>query len=469
MKRKRILATAIMIISICSMLAGCKKEKEPDNQLIWCVAGVLGYQSEADVGIYQERINTMLQEQGMDYNVKMQVIAPNYGGFTEEQKQQIAESDIITMQSQINEQGQYFLPTIKESIEQGVFAPLDEYMASEQGKKIMENQLFAMALEQGKLGQTQWLLPTDIPVIIGSSLMIDQVLWEKAGMTNQDKVPAFEACDELFAKLYEANGKKPILKFSAAKTESETSGMPIILPEFLLEIQNNSLENIDGIIAGIVKVREMGNDNGAEKLLETAAFERIMNAWNRYMEKGYVTLEPSFDELVTMQNSFIIEMEYFNDGERNYVIPMSESYIQYTAMITANPTKPLIGISKSSDKKDIAFEVLSYVIGNRICDDINCDGYSLCFRSRLDEKQEKDTIAILKDSAKFIESRAISYTNTPEIEAINTVFENYCKEDITSVKEIYFGKDEDLWMKQLTEQLEKAGIDRIVEKINSQP
>lgn len=461
---KRILAIAITIISICSMIVGCTKQKEPSNQLVWCIAGVLGYQSEADVEVYQELANKMLQEQGMDYNIKMQVIAPNYGGFTKEQKKQIEESDIITIQSQLNESGNYFLPTIKECIES--FEPLDAYMASEQGKRLMEDELFAMALEEGKLEETQWLLPTEGPGVLGSSLMIDQNLWKKAGMTNQDAAPVFEECDDLFAKLYEANGKKPFLKFSAMETESDVNGMPIVLPEFLSEIRDNTAGSFEPMTTGIVVVRENGNDHKVELMLETEKFEQIMNAWKRYMEKGYVTLEPTANTLVSMRNKNEIEIEYFNDGERNYVVPMAEKYIQYTAMITANPTTPLVGISAKSDKKDIAFDVLSLAIQNRIFDDIDTYGFNLCFRSDLNAEQEEQLITILRDAPKYVAHHPLPYLDMPEIAAVNAVFARYCEADAAYVKEIYFADDGDLWLEQLKERLERAGINRILEEIN---
>lgn len=473
MRTKKIVIVWLVACFICSLLIGCEQakiKKNDQNRIIWCVAGVLGYNMDEDVSRQQERLNEVLGEQGFPYQVEIQVIVPTPGGFSKKQLKQIEQSDIITMQNQFNEEGNNVLSTLEESIDAGLFVPLDDMMKTESGETLLENQLLGLALKTGQLDNIQWLLPTATPVLKGSSLMIRKDLWEKAGMMQEDAIPAFDKCDDLFEKLYNANDKKPFLHFSAMQSEGMINGTEILQPEFLTEIQNSSAGLIDPMTAGTAVMVKNGNDEITENFIKTSEFEEIMDSWIRYMEKGYVSIEPVSEVPVKMQNSISIEMQQFTIDEQQYVVPKAQNYVCYTSMLTARPIKPFMGICSKSDKKEEAFSVIvnaiKYQINHVVGEEEVKSGYNMCFYSGMSEDMEKEFFEIANVSPKFVSQYPLPTLDIPEIQAVNRVFKKYCIEDGEEVMERYFSKEED-WLGELRDRLENAGIEKILQELNS--
>lgn len=473
MRKRRISIVCLIVCLLCSVVSGCeqtKVKKSDQNKIIWCVAGVLGFNTNEDVSRHQEKLNEVLAEQGFPYLVEIQVIAPSAGGFSEKQQKQIEQSDIITMQNQLDEEANNVLSTLEESIEAGIFEPLGDMIKTESGEALLANQLLGLALKTGQIDNEQWLLPTSVPVLKGSSLMIRKDLWEKAGMTQEDVVPTFDKCDELFEKIYNANNQKPFLYFSAMQNEGRVNGTKIVLPEFLAEIQNSSADLLDPMTAGTAIMVKNGNDKKVENLIETSEFEEIMDAWTRYMEKGYVSVESVLEAPVKMYNSLSIEMHQFTIGAEEYVVPKAQNYVCYSTLLSARPMKPFVGISSKSDKREEALSVIAKAIEYQIDYSVNEEGeksgYNLCFCSHMSPEMEKKSLEIANVSPEFVSQYALLTLDMPEIQDVNKVFKKYCFEDEEDVKECYFSEENNDWLEQLRERLEKVGIKKILQELN---
>lgn len=70
---------------------------------------------------------------------------------------------------------------LKDYIEEEMFMPLDNLLKTQNGERIKEKMLTELTLETGNWEGTQWVLPTALPELIGSSLRIERKLYEKAG------------------------------------------------------------------------------------------------------------------------------------------------------------------------------------------------------------------------------------------------------------------------------------------------
>lgn len=468
MKRIRI---CFFVVVIFCLLIGCEsiQQRDRNQKLVWCVAGVWDCQTQEDVASEQEALNQALKESGFTCQVEIKVIPPTHNGFTEEQQEQIEQSDIITMMSQFmydeeSERLGAFLPTIGTAIEDQVFEPLDAWMETESGKELQKLQIFNLIRQSGTVEGVQWLLPTNVRGPRGASLMIQKSLWLKAGFTEDDMVPDFAECDEIFEKLYQANDGQPILHFSAEESTTMINDNDVLVPQFLSDIQEKM--EIGEYIAGIGTVIE-GDKLYAGNLMETEKVKEIMDAWQRYWEKGYVSLETTRQQaLVTMYRTFETEMQEETVDETTYVIPKAKSYIQIMRTVEGDMTRSFVGISAQSDRKELAFDVLACAIQNSIG---NVEGKergkitSLAYSAVFEEDQT--WVEHVLNTPMYTEEAHLPVLDVKKVQKLNQVFKKYCTTNQEKTEKLYFSGDTQ-WLETLNRELKEAGIDQIVKELN---
>lgn len=457
---------------MCMSVNGCTekivKEDESNIELVWCVAGVMGYASEKELMQYEQSINDYLSDEGEKYHVKFEIVLSKEGKFSKKQKEQIRKSDIISIQNQLSTNQNTVLNTLGECVQDGIFEPIETFMETERGKKIREKMLTDITMKSGEWDGKQYLLPTRLQRMVGSTVMIEKNLFEKVGMSPNEEVPDFTECDELFEMLFSANKKKPFLVFSGERTETAINGTEIILPKFIEEIQNNCGSVYYPMTAGTGVLIENGNDEKVENLLQTEYFGKVMDAWKRYMDKGYVSTDVKEQPLVKMTNSYTPEVEYLKVEERIYVIPKAKKYVQYINLPTVCPLQPMTGIGSQSNNKEDAFKMISRAVLDEKIQKIFAEkssfsGYSLVFQSGMSVEAENRYKKMSKEIPTFILEFSTQTLTGSKIEKVNEVFIEYCNRD---VKETYFLNDEKIWQQELNGKLEKAGIEEIIREIN---
>lgn len=205
-----------MKVSLLCMLAGtllfvgCQKQNEEGKKgatkLTWSIAGVWGYDTDDAIEGAQDVVNDVLQEKGKDYRIEFQILPMEKGKLSEEDEKRLRESDLITMANQISTHGKVeFALNASEYAKSGAFEALDEWLETKDGEQIKEVFIDDITLEAGRLGGKQWMLPTSLQSVMGSSLKLEESLYQKLGV---ESVPDFTKCDELFAKIYEINDNR---------------------------------------------------------------------------------------------------------------------------------------------------------------------------------------------------------------------------------------------------------------------
>lgn len=475
MKKGNKLIVWLILLAADIVLAGCRGKEETGRtseaeRLTWCVAGVLGYDTDEVLSDkWQEEINQQFAEKGMDVQVEFQVITSTEGEFSEKQKDIIADSDLITIQNQMQtgeDAQEVFKPTVEECVKEQLLEPLDEFLGTGEGADIKEKMLTLETLEAGRWDDTQWVLPTSLVRILGPSLGIEKKLFEKADLSMEEAVPDFTKCDDMFAKLYEANGNRPFMSLNMEMTEKGINRTSIRLPYFVSEVLENSPHQYMEMAPGVGALVQKRCDKEAEVLIGTDYLQECFHAWKRYAEKGYITTDRLAPPLVWMEYSYQPEARIQNTDSLTYVIPKSDLYVEYIDRPSSRPIQAFVGIGANSKKKEQAFQVLSKMIieeaFQKIFKEIAEEGrYSLVFQSELSEEGEETYKEISAVAPHFVCEYMIPTIRIPELETVNELLEAYCQEGSINVDSAA-----KIWSQKLIEELDEAGIGQVVSKIN---
>lgn len=427
---------------VCLLGVQCRmiieeKKKEETHTVTWAIAGLnwSGYDSEDVISKEsQEKLNKLLEEQGKNYQIKFMVLPSQNGEFTEEQEKEICKADLITMQNQFllfeNEEVQK-IPTLIECVDKGIFAPLDEFLETENGKKIREEMLTDLILEVGKWDGNQWVLPNQLNYIGGPAFMIEKNLYEKTGWKETDEFPDFTKCDAVFQLLYERNGKQPFLAMSDEKREMGLNGNLFAIPKFLEDIQSYSgfFEAND---AGIGSEISSGDTLNTTSIVSTEYMEEVLNAWARYQSKGYVYTEPVDAPLVKMSTDEI-KMSETTSSEKNYVLVRPEEYQIRVEKQSAIPLDIYTGIGAESENQDLGFEVLTDMITDETLHEglkeVSPEKTSIVFEAGLNEEEKEKYKETAETAPVYEQAHSIKKIDTPEIQAVRKVFLEYCQDE----------------------------------------
>ena len=475
MKKLVLLLVLVMLLSGCGMSKGEERKAGPEPEsepgvLIWTIAGVMGFESEDSIP--EEKIaecNQLLAEKGKDCQIRFQFVTFPEGQITEEAEKLLRQSDLITIANSYTwEDDVQFYRTVRECAENGLFEPLDAHLDTENGRKIKERMLTELTLDNGCREGTQWVLPTEPPMMVGSSLRMKGGLYERSGL-GEDPIPDFTKCDAVFEKLYLANGKKPFLVFSDRKTVCGFNGIPVEMPSYLTEMlsANGSIWKAD--VLGVGSLISAGNDRDLRNLLKEPYLEAYLNAWRRYTEKGYVTEDMDAEVVVEIADSYRPEVVTDSEGEK-LVTPKSGQYVLYRGQ-NFYGLAPFNAIGAESGEKELAFEILTTMITDKELSDmirsVGGDGPSgFVFRTGLSEAGEQEYQRLVQTIPQFTRESSFDTFSVPEIEALNRVYAEYSTEygdeSGQQVLERHFSEEG-----KVTEESIRAGIRRLNEKLDA--
>lgn len=489
-KRRKLCGGLCLMALVLGM--GCSSQNndskpeitKQEHTIKWCIAG-LNVEGFTEEGVItkeiEENFNDTLKKNKKEYQVEFEVVPGNNGTFTEEQEQAMQKCDIITMENQVILPEDYSVqmyPTLIDYMKEGLFAPLDDFMETDDGQRIKQKMLSEMTLESGKWNERQMLLPTALTPAIGSSLLIEKGLFEKMGWKESDEFPDFTKCDEIFQKIYEQLGETPFLTFSDEKRGSGVNGNIYDIPQFLEEIQNNyGIYQVND--AGIGAAISSGTDLDTSNILSADYMESVLNAWNRYIEKGYVNTDTSEQPLVQMAGNYFGVDESEISG-KVYLSVRPQEYALHITKQQGIPLDPFTGISSKSENKDLAFEVLADMITDetlhKALKEVSPDQtVSLVFETGYDEEEEERYKEIIKTAPTFEIAHQVKQINTPEVQAVRKVFLDYCKEtDQATANPLmrYFSENGEVTSESIkkgldawNQKLEKAGMSNVLEQI----
>lgn len=490
-KRLGMLFLSILLATVLTVI-GCKEETERNGQgkikeskdaavLDWGIAGIWGYDTENAIPEESvDALNQLLSEKGKNYQIRFHVITFTDGQLSEESEDVLRKCDLITIANQYTFQDEVkFYPTLLECEEKNLFEPLDAYMKTEDGMQIKKVMLSDLTLQPGVWKEKQWLLPTSLPVMTGSSLLIDKDLYEKAGKTF-DTVPDFTKCDELFELLYQANGKKPFLTLSDRKKENGVNGIAATLPDYLAQMLSGCGSIYDDNGLGVGSLRTEGQDLDTRNLLKEPYFEAYLNAWRRYSEKGYVNPDMDAEAVVELVNSYVPELISIDIGGAEWIIPKSENYVLNLAKQPASDAL-FNGVGAESKQKSLAFEALADMITekalNEVIQNIGSDLPSeFVFYTGLSEEGEKEYQHLAESVPQFRREHVFGTFSAPETAGINEVFAEYSTDYGTDsaqkVLEKHFSQNGKVTEKsiqngirRLNEKLDAAGMEQFIETL----
>ena len=201
----------------------------------------------------------------------------------------------------------------------------------------------------------------------GHGWQIDTGFLTNNGLTVEDLSKPFWEMDELFAKLYEANGYEPFLYYDS--DGCYLSGKRTTSPKDRLAASKYMMDNSIATalpLGGICDAVEYDSfqpigacfaiDFAAEKptvvnMLETDRVRNIQQAYARYRKAGYTTTDESQNKLCYIQ---VYSSETYVHGAYTY-IPMTD-----TLMKSCNGQN-MLGISKTTDHMEDALSFLKLI------------------------------------------------------------------------------------------------------------
>lgn len=467
----------IVLLLVCvMMLSGCGISESEGGRagsaskvLNWTIAGVWGFDTEDSIP--EEKIselNQLLAEKGEDCQIRFQFVTFPEGQITEEAEELLRKSDLITIANPFTfTDGAKFYKTVRECVEKDLFEPLDAYLSTEDGGKIKESMLTELTLENGQREGKQWVLPTELPMMTGSSLRMKEGFYKMSGV-GENPIPDFTRCDEVFEKIYLANGKQPFLVFSDRKTECSVNDIPSKMPYYLTEMLSGSFCGSQVLGAGALT--SAGNDQDTRNLLEEPYFEEYLNAWRRYTEKGYVNPDMDAEVVVEIAGSYRPEVFVDELDGGKLVTPKSENYVlcrdkNFYGSASFN------AIGAESEQKDLAFAILTEMITdkelNETIQNFEEDVPSkFVFQTGLSEAGEREYQKLITSIPQFTREYTFDTFSVPEIEALNKVYAEYSTElgadRDQKVLERHFSENG-----KVTEQSIHAGIQKLNEKLDA--
>ncbi len=479
-----------MKVSLLCMLAGtllfvgCQKQNEEGKRgatkLTWSIAGVWEYDTDEAIEGAQDVVNEVLQEKGKDYRIEFQILPMEKGKLSEEDEKRLKESDLITMANQISTHGKVeFASNVSEYAKSGAFEALDEWLESKDGERIKEVFIDDITLEAGRLGGKQWMLPTSLQSVMGSSLKLEESLYQKLGV---ESVPDFTKCDELFAKIYEINDNQPFLTLSAFEKQGGVNGISVVLPEYLEEIFSYSGSVFQHDSLGVGSWKAEGSSLDTRNLFETGYVTEVLCAWNRYREKGYVNAKMDTIPLVRICDSYVPEVFYMSNEEQRWVVPKSENYV-LNMTDDLDGLLPFFGMGSESEQKEAAFTAMADFIAERELNEAiqeigQGEASRFVFYPELSEEGKMQYRQLLETAPRFRMEPSFDTFEIPEIERINQVYAKYAvKEDESAEMDVmqqYFSKDGVVSEESIREQvqvwnekLKNAGMDTLIEQISA--
>lgn len=469
---------------------------KPEEPVIlkWGIAGLDGYDADENALKKQEEVlNQLLREKGRNYQIQFKVFSFDKEEYlSESDEKEVASCDLITMRNQFYfktaqesasmEDKVEFYSTLANYVEKGMFEPLDAYMQTDAGEKIKQKMQIDKILLSGQLDEKQWFLPTGLPVLTGNSIMIQREFYESHQL-QVDTSLDFTECDELFATIYERNGREPFLRLSDQKIEYKINGIEVTMPEYLSSVLDMSTAKFQGCLLGIGSRKSTETDMNVENLLESEYVKEFVCAWKRYDEKGYILSDMDENPLVAPAVSYGPELGYAMPYDKTEYVVLKAS--EYVLNIEKQPASidPFVGIGDESNQKESAFQALSDLITdadlNDIMQNMTTQGMQpLVYQTELTKEKEEAYYKAAENAEVFIQGGIFATFDIPEIDAVNEVYAQYTDKAIdfgSSVLTTYFSDNGNVTEESIekaldewNEKLENAGIEKIVEEINRQ-
>ena len=188
-----------------------------------------------------------------------------------------------------------------------------------------------------------------------SGWQIDSALLQAAGLTPEELQRDFWEMDDVFAKLYAANGNRPFLFLDRTGTGGG------------LEIHGDNvafltIDPIDALLpagyrldGSFFAVDYTAETPAVVNYLETAATQKLLEAAARYIAVGYTT-EDTDDALLSYGD--IYEDAIYMDAQDNgkIYIPVTDAYFTHAA-----PEGFITGVAAVSQHKEAAVSLLSLI------------------------------------------------------------------------------------------------------------
>lgn len=188
----------------------------------------------------------------------------------------------------------------------------------------------------------------------GSGWVIDSALLQAAGLTPEALQRDFWEMDDVFAKLYEANGNKPFLYLRQRGTGSGQSLFDDKLATLHMNPIEDSLPVYYSLIGSFFAMDYSGETPAVVNYLETTTVQKILEAASRYSAAGYSTeTEDTKLQYTTIYGASI----YANpQNQEEICIPVTDSYFT-----TATPEGFVSGVAAVSQHKNEAVSLLSLI------------------------------------------------------------------------------------------------------------
>ena len=293
-------------------------------------------------------LNKMLADRNLPFRVQFIILTidnsaqPGPLWFSQPEAQEaLQDADLIYARMSAGEMTQYLLP-------------LTDYVTGNKEPN----------LNNAVVHETNWFSGTVEGQIYGISTCpqrpasngwcIDTALLESSGLTPADlSVPLWEA-DEVFAKLYAANGNKAFFYVRGNGVSSQLEHSESIPDSYFPSSLNNMFPRAYRNIGSCFAVDYSAQTPTVINKLDTDTVRNLLAAIQRYRAAGYVT-ENSAKALVMYTDSIDGSVVYETDGDT--CIPITKAYYPYSSA----QYNCVTGICATTEQEQAAAKLLQLV------------------------------------------------------------------------------------------------------------
>ncbi|MBO5954198.1 MAG: hypothetical protein J6Q53_08835 [Oscillospiraceae bacterium] len=229
-----------------------------------------------------QEVNQMLAEKKMPFRIQFVLLTMDQGMMYldwfsyPEAQEALKDADLI-----------YGAMTAEDMVQ--YLAPITEYVTGDAEPSLKNSVPHPLNWNAGTVGEEIYGIRTTITKASSSGWSVDADLLEQCDLTAADFEADFWEMDALFAKIYEANDRRPFLYIISDGFTTKNYPLGVEPPSIAPRVLNNMIPNIYDRIGSCFVVDYSGKTPVVRNVLDTEVTRKMQQALIRYSIAGYTT------------------------------------------------------------------------------------------------------------------------------------------------------------------------------------
>ncbi len=320
------------------------EEPEGENILKWVIQDDAGLNMRDDI---VNAVNQILKERGRNYQLQVVTVQSNQADMAEILEEKL-NGDFDLLRVAAVEKNYLPFDTMGALAEKELLLPLNSYLQTPEGQKIMDQIAWEKDWLQGMEGDTVYGIPVNSAYLGVRNIIVSDQVIEEFGCKPEDFQQDFWEQPEVLEKIYQKNEQQPFLAFSFGAQTAKGITIPAWLPT----------DPRYSMITSLAAVDRYDEEKKIVNIYETEYFEQCLAAMAAFYEKGYLLSQQGMQEpdrqLISYQTGTMLTNTH-DVQKGNYIYSLGQPAVfnQFLQPRLAN------AVSAHSKKQEEALDFLT--------------------------------------------------------------------------------------------------------------